>query len=38
MKVKTHVKAGQAAGVEIRVEANNTVEVTVGSSVSISVG
>ena len=38
MKVKTHVKAGQAADTTIEVSANNDVTVTVGSSVTIRVG
>ena len=38
MKVKTHVKAGQAAGVTVDVSANNDVRVTVGSAVTITVG
>ena len=38
MKVKTHLKAGQATGVSITVEANNEVTATVGSTVEITVG
>ena len=38
MKVKTHVKAGQAAGTTVEVNANNDVSVAVGSRVDITVG
>jgi hypothetical protein len=38
MKVKTHVKAGQVGSASVTIEANNTVEVSVGSTVTVQIG